>query len=61
MLGSAGALVRRGNTLVYVSTTAAGDGAASIPPIGLGENGAPSFSTDKGNCEKAVALATKAR
>ncbi|MBN9097596.1 MAG: hypothetical protein J0I49_05720 [Pseudonocardia sp.] len=60
MLGSAGALVRRGDTLVYVSTTAAGGGAASIPQIGVGDNGAPSFSTDKANCDKAVALAAKA-
>ena len=60
MLGSAGALVRRGDTLIYVSTTAAGDGAASIPQIQAGDNGTITFATDKANCEKAVALAAKA-
>lgn len=59
MLGSAGALVRRGDTLIYVSTTAAGGGAASIPQIGVGDNGSAAFSTDKANCDKAVALAAK--
>ena len=36
-LSSAGALVRRGDTLVYVSTTAAGDGAAAVPDIKIGD------------------------
>jgi hypothetical protein len=61
MLGSAGALVRRGDTLIYVSTTSAGDGASSIPQIGVGENGAVVFATDEANCEKAVALAARVR
>ena len=61
MLGSAGVLVRRGDTLIYVSTTAAGDGAASIPQIGIDGNGRTTFATDKVNCDKAVALAAKAR
>jgi hypothetical protein len=60
MLGSAGALVRRGDTLVYVSTTAAGGGAASIPQFEPGADGRIGFATDQANCEKAVALAAKA-
>ena len=36
LLSSAGALVRRGDTLIYVSTTAAGDGAAAVPDVNLG-------------------------
>lgn len=60
MLGSAGALVRRGDTLVYVSTTAAGDGAASIPQMQPGADGTITFATDQANCQKAVALAAKA-
>ncbi len=60
-LGSAGALVRRGDTLIYVSTTAAGDGAASIPQIGVDDSGTMTFATDKANCEKAVALAAKVK
>ena len=60
-LGSAGALVRRGDTLIYVSTTAAGDGAASIPQIGVGSDGSISFATDKANCDKAVALAARVK
>jgi hypothetical protein len=59
-LGSAGALVRRGDTLVYVSTTAAGGGAASPPQIDL-EGGKIAFGTDKANCDLAVALAGKTR
>jgi hypothetical protein len=58
-IGSAGVLVRRGDLLVYVSTTAAGDGAASIPQIGLDENNKITFATDAANCAKAVALAQK--
>lgn len=61
MLGFAGALVRRGDTLIYVSTTAAGGGAASIPQIQAGDNGAITYPTDAANCQKAVALAAKAR
>lgn len=60
-LGSAGALVRRGDTLVYVSTTAAGDGAASIPQIGVDDSGKMTFASDRANCEKAVALAAKVK
>ncbi|MDT7708248.1 MAG: hypothetical protein QOG20_3855 [Pseudonocardiales bacterium] len=59
MLGSAGALVRRGDTLVYVSTTAAGDGAASVPRIGVDDSGTVGFATDAANCRLAVALAAK--
>lgn len=58
-IGSAGALVRRGDLLVYVSTTAAGDGAASIPEIGLDSDNTITFATDAENCKRAVALATK--
>ena len=60
-LGSAGALVRRGDTLIYVSTTAAGDGASAIPQIGVDDSGRISFATDKANCDKAVALAAKVK
>jgi hypothetical protein len=60
-LGSAGALVRRGDTLIYVSTTAAGDGASAIPQIGVDESGKITFATDKANCDKAVALAAKVK
>lgn len=63
MLGSAGVLVRRGNLLVYVSTTAAGDGAASVPDITLDPGAGPSdairFGTDDENCALAVTLAAK--
>jgi hypothetical protein len=58
-MGSAGALVRRGDLLVYVSTTAAGGGAASIPQIGLDGNNNITFATDAENCRRAVALAQK--
>lgn len=62
-LGSAGALVRRGTVLVYVSTTAAGQGASSGPdivvPTDTPPNAAITFSTDDANCELAVALAAK--
>ena len=61
VLGSAGALVRRGDTLIYVSTTAAGDGAASPPQLGVGADGTMTFATDKANCDKAVALAAKVK
>jgi hypothetical protein len=64
-LGSAGVLVRRGNTLVYVSTNAAGGGAGSIPDIRLDPQGGPSdairFGTDDANCDLAVKLAAKVR
>lgn len=62
---SAGVLVRTGDLLVYVSTTAAGDGAASIPDIEFDPAGGPSdavrFGTDDANCDLAVALATQVR
>lgn len=62
---SAGVLVRTGDLLVYVSTTAAGDGAASIPDIEFDQAGGPSdavrFGTDDANCDLAVALATQVR
>lgn len=57
---SAGVLVRRGDQLIYVSTTAAGDGAASVPQIELGAEGT-TFATDKANCALAVTLAEKVR
>jgi hypothetical protein len=60
-LASAGALVRHGDTLVYVSTTAAGDGASSPPDIDL--NGSSTtqtaFGTDDANCALAVKLIEK--
>jgi hypothetical protein len=59
--GSAGALVRRGDLLVYVSTTAAGDGAASVPQVELDPNAgagdAIGYATDDANCDLAVTLA----
>lgn len=62
-LASAGALVRRGDTLVYVSTNAAGGGAAAIPDIRLEPGGGPTdalrFGTDDANCDLAVRLAAK--
>lgn len=62
---SAGVLVRTGDLLVYVSTTAAGGGAASIPDIEFDQAGGPSdalrFGTDDANCDLAVALATQVR
>jgi hypothetical protein len=61
MLASAGALVRHGDTLVYVSTTAAGDGASSVPDINLGGSSTNqvSFGTDDANCALAVKLIEK--
>jgi hypothetical protein len=61
MLASAGALVRHGDTLVYVSTTAAGDGASSVPDINLGGSttNQTSFGTDDANCALAVKLIEK--
>lgn len=61
MLASAGALVRHGDTLVYVSTTAAGDGASSVPDINLGGSSTTqvSFGTDDANCALAVKLIEK--
>lgn len=58
MLASAGALVRRGDTLFYVSTTAAGDGASSVPDIDLSgsSSGQIAFGTDQANCDLAVKL-----
>lgn len=62
---SAGVLVRTGDLLVYVSTTAAGGGAASIPDIEFDQAGGPSdalrFGTDDANCDLAVALASQVR
>ena len=54
---SAGALVRRGDLLVYVSTTAAGGGASVPPQLAPTEDGGLGFSTDAANCDLAVALA----
>jgi hypothetical protein len=61
LLSSAGALERRGDTLIYVSTTAAGDGAASVPDINLGGSSTNqvSFGTDDANCQLAVKLIEK--
>jgi hypothetical protein len=61
MLASAGALVRRGDTLVYVSTTAAGDGASSVPDINIdgSSTNQVSFGTDDANCALAVKLIDK--
>jgi hypothetical protein len=61
MLASAGALVRHGDTLVYVSTTAAGNGASSVPDINLGGSSTNqvSFGTDDANCALAVKLIEK--
>ncbi|GAA3235383.1 hypothetical protein GCM10017691_32690 [Pseudonocardia petroleophila] len=62
---SAGVLVRTGDLLVYVSTTAAGDGAESIPDIEFDPAGGASdairFGTDDANCDRAVALAAQVR
>lgn len=62
---SAGVLVRTGDLLVYVSTTAAGDGAESIPDIDFDQAGGASdairFGTDDANCDRAVALAAQVR
>ncbi|WP_041759826.1 hypothetical protein [Pseudonocardia benzenivorans] len=61
MTGSAGALVRRGDVLVYVSTNAAGGGVAGVPQLSVdpseGPNGAIRFATDDANCDLAVRLA----
>ena len=55
---AAGALVRIGEKLVYVSTTAAGQGAEAPPEINLsGEN--PGFATDGDNCRLSADLASK--
>ncbi|MGD9987962.1 hypothetical protein [Pseudonocardia sp.] len=60
---SAGALVRRGDLLVYVSTTAGGEG--GLPQIqldpGAGPGAAVGFATDDANCNLAVELAGKVR
>lgn len=56
---AAGALVRTGDKLVYVSTTAAGQGADQPPQIDLTDGGTIGFATDARNCELAVALAAK--
>lgn len=60
-LSSAGALVRRGDTLVYVSTTAAGNGAAAVPDINLGSGNQVGFATDDANCALAVKLIAAVR
>lgn len=57
---AAGVLVRRGEVLVYVSTTAAGEGALPIPEIDLASpdpGGAITYATDDANCDLAVRLA----
>ena len=61
-LSFAGVLVRTGDTLVYVSTTAAGDGASAVPQIDFGaaQSGRIGFKTDEANCNLAVQLAVKA-
>ncbi len=56
---SAGALVRRGNLLVYVSTTAAGGGAGAVPEIVPTESGGIGFASDGPNCDLAVELAAR--
>jgi hypothetical protein len=56
---SAGALVRRGNLLVYVSTTAAGGGATAVPEIVTTESGGIGFASDGPNCDLAVQLASR--
>ncbi|TCK24554.1 hypothetical protein [Pseudonocardia endophytica] len=53
---SAGALVRTGDKLVYVSTTAAGQGAESVPQIDLSGD-KPGFATDGENCRLSAAVA----
>lgn len=62
-LGSAGVLVRRGNVLVYVSTTAAGEGAGAAPDVEIPSAPSPgaglTFGTDDDNCDLAVALAAR--
>lgn len=62
---SAGVLLRTGDLLVYVSTTAAGDGAGAVPDIEFDQAGGPSdavrFGTDEANCDLAVALAGQVR
>lgn len=63
LLGSAGALVRRGNLLVYVSTTAAGDGTNAAPdfqiPTDPSATTGIALGTDDANCALAVTLAAK--
>jgi len=64
-IASAGALVRTGDLLVYVSTTAAGGGAGAVPDIEFDPAGGASdairFGTDDANCELALALAAQVR
>lgn len=64
-IASAGVLVRTGELLVYVSTTAAGGGAGTVPDIEFDAAGGPSdairFGTDDANCDLALALATQVR
>jgi len=62
--GSAGVLVRRGDVLIYVSTTAAGQGAGQVPDIQFPSEGTSptagiTFGTDDANCDLAVALAAR--
>lgn len=64
VLGFAGVLVRRGDVLVYVSTTAAGQGAATAPDFelpagGSSPNAGITLGTDDTNCDLAVRLAAK--
>lgn len=64
-IASAGVLLRTGELLVYVSTTAAGGGAGTVPDIEFDTAGGPSeairFGTDDANCDLALALATQVR
>jgi hypothetical protein len=42
--------------LIYVSTTAAGNGAAAVPDVDLGSGNQVGFATDDANCALAVQL-----
>lgn len=64
-IGFAGVLVRRGNVLIYVSTTAAGEGAGAVPDFQIPTDGSDptagiTAGTDDANCDLAVALAARA-
>lgn len=56
LLGSSGALVRRGDTLVYVSIQPAIGSTGTVPDLDLEGGG---FSTDAQNCTTAQQLAAK--
>ncbi|MCX6466298.1 MAG: hypothetical protein NTW05_22310 [Pseudonocardiales bacterium] len=51
--------MRRGDVLVYVSTTAAGGGATAVPEITTTEGGGLGFASDGPNCDLAVQLALR--